>query len=804
MPGTSFMGATIRRREDPRLITGTATYVDDIQLPGMVYLAILRSPHAHARIRRLDLEAARADPRVLAAVDGRAVGALSGREVVEEEDPLEGRGGEESGGGERPVLAIDVVRFAGEGVAAVVVDGKYAAEDVLELIEVEYEPLTPFLDIETSPAGPNPQDGADFPGVTNDAGGFPVGTERHHSEGDVDAAIAEADAVVSMRMVNQRLAPLPMETRGTVAQYHPGRRELVVHTSTQCAHFVRDALAETLGLPHSRVRVVAPEVGGGFGCKIGKYPEDLLAAHFAIELGRPVKWIESRSENFLATVHGRSVIGHIQLAAKSNGKVTGLKLDLRADTGAYDAGWLTTITTGMITGCYDIPNVQTSGRSILTNKTPLGAYRGAGRPEAAYFIERGMDMLADRLGLDPAELRRRNFIAPDAFPFKTKDWPVFDSGEYRAALDAALERAHVPSLISQREELRANTEHRTPNTQQPTANSQQPTPNSQQPTANSLMGIGYASYVEVTGFGWETSTLTIESDGTATLYTGISPHGQGQETTFAQIVADVCGLDPTDVTVTYGDTLLGYGQGTMGSRGTSVGGTAVHRAAVELREKMREIAANRLEAAADDLELEDGAWRVKGVPDRFELVKDVAKAACSNSDLSPGMEPGLRATGNFAPEDVTAPFGTHVAVVEIDRDTGEVELKRLLTVDDCGTIISPQLVEGQVHGGAMQGVAQALYEEVIFDDQGQLLTGSLASYAIPTIGEMPPVIVTHTHTPSTRNEMGVKGIGEAGSIGSTPAVVNAVIDALSPLGITHIDMPITPYKVWQAIQDAGG
>jgi len=766
------MGATIRRREDPRLITGAATYVDDIWLPGMAHMAVLRSPHAHARIARLDLERVKRHPSIVATVSGAEVANLASGVSAEDEDPLPEGGGEESGGGDRPPLAVGVVRYAGEGVAAIVAEDRYTAEDALELIEVEYEPLMPYLDIESPP-----KEHPDFPVARIDSAGYPVGTSREHGSGDVEAAFARADVILSQRMINQRVVPLPMETRGIVAQFHPPSGELTVHNSTQCAHFVRDALADAIGVSRNKIRVIAPEVGGGFGCKIGKYPEDILACYFARRLGRPVKWIETRSENFLVTVHGRSQLATLELAARSDGKVLGLRFQLMSDTGAYDAGWLCTTTSGMITGCYDIPNVHTHARSILTNKTPLGAYRGAGRPEAAYYIERGMDLLADRLGLDPAEVRRRNFIGPEAFPFKTPDWTVFDSGAYARALDSALDHSEIAELVAERDSARRQ---------------------------GRLFGVGYASYVEVTGFGWETATLTIESDGTAVLYTGISPHGQGQETTFAQIVADVCGLAPGDVTVTYGDTMLGYGAGTMGSRGTSVGGTALHRAATQLRLKMRDIAANRLEASPDDLELVDGAWRVTGVPDRFETVRAVAAAACSASDLTPGMDPGLRATGYFQPEDVTAPFGTHVAVVEVDADTGQVALKRLLTVDDCGTIISPQLVEGQVHGGVMQGVAQALYEEAVYDEQGQLITGSFAGYAIPTIGEAPSVTVTHTHTPSTRNEMGVKGVGEAGSIGSTPAVVNAVMDALSPLGITHLDMPLTPYKVWKAIRSAAG
>lgn len=770
MASTSFMGATIRRREDPRLITGAASYVDDVQLPRMRYMAVLRSPHAHARITKLDLRTARERPGVLAALGGRDIADLVARPPDEKEDPLDQSGSEE-GGGERPPLALDIVRFAGEGVAALVAVDRYVAEDALETIDVEYDVLPAYLDMDSPP-----NHAVDFEGATVDGQGFAVGGERRHSSGDVNRAFAEADVVIAERLVNQRLAPLPMETRGVVADYNPGSRELTVYNSTQCAHFVRDALSDALGMPHNRVRVIAPEVGGGFGCKIGKYPEDVLASYFSILLKRPVKWIESRSENFLTTVHGRSQVARLELAARSDGKVLGLKLALSVDTGAYDAGWLGTTTVGMITGCYDIPNVETSARSILTNKTPLGAYRGAGRPEAAYFIERGMDLLADRMNMEPALLRRRNFVSPDAFPHKTGDWPVFDSGNYAESMDAALTRVGWDALVSER--ARARAEGRLP-------------------------GIGMASYVEVTGFGWETSTVTIDADATAIVYTGISPHGQGQETTFAQIIADSCGMEPHEVTVTFGDTRLGYGQGTMGSRGTSVGGTAVYRAAVELREKMREIASNALEVAPSDLELVDRAWRVKGVPDRFRTVKMIAAAAHVPSNLSEGMEPGLRATASFRPEDVTAPFGTHVAVVEVDREAGRVELKRLLTVDDCGTIISPQLVEGQVQGGVMQGIAQALHEEVVFDDGGQLLTGSFASYAIPTIGETAPVEVSHTHTPSTRNELGVKGVGEAGSIGSTPAVVNAVMDALSPLGVRHLDMPLTSDKVWRAIKDAG-
>ena len=507
MPSTSFMGATIRRREDPRLITGSSTYVDDIQLPAMVYMGVVRSPHAHARIVSIDAEAALALPGVIAVVTGDDVKHLAAGASEEDEDPLEHRdeesGGEESGGGERPPLAIDVARYAGEGVAAVLAESHYIVEDALELIEVEYEPLPAFVDMESTP-----EFDTDFPDAKTTDDPRPVGTERVFSWGDVEAAFRDPDVVITERLVNQRLAPLPMETRGVIAQYQSSTGELTVHNSTQCAQFVRDAISDAFNLSRTAVRVIAPEVGGGFGCKIGKYPEDILASYFAITSGRPVKWIESRSENFLDTTHGRAHIGTISLAAGSDGRLTGLKFELLVDSGAYDAGWLCFTTSGMVTGCYDIPNGRTLGKSILTNKTPLGAYRGAGRPEAAFFIERGMDLLAAKLGLDPAEVRRLNFVKPDAFPYKAPDWPVFDSGEYKSTMEAALERSGLSDLLRERDEARSQ---------------------------GRLMGVGFASYVEVTGFGWDTSTVTIEADGTAIVYTGVSPHGQGQETTFAQI-----------------------------------------------------------------------------------------------------------------------------------------------------------------------------------------------------------------------------------------------------------------------------
>ena len=513
--------------------------------------------------------------------------------------------------------------------------------------------------------------------------------------GDADAAFAGADVVVTQRMVSQRLAPNPLETRGVVATYERGSGALTVWTSTQWAHGVRDDLAALFKLPESRVRVIAPEVGGGFGCKFGLYPEDALAAWLAQRLGRPIKWIETRSESLLATNHGRGQEASVSLAAMRDGTITGLRCTVVGDLGAYGASFLTGITATMITGCYDIPNVQVDYLSAYTHKTFLAAYRGAGRPEAAYYVERTMDLLARELGIDPGELRRRNFIAPTAFPYKTHGWARFDTGDYSAALDAAQAAIDYPALLKERDRQRA---------------------------AGHIVGVGMASYVEICGFGWDTGSVRVAPGGSVTVYTGVSPHGQGQETTFAQIVADVLGVSPDDVTVTHGDTQMGVGYGTGGSRGTAVGGAAVHKAAIEVREKMRQIAAHMLEASSEDLELQSGAWSVRGVPGRTVTVTQIATAAHDPGKLPAGMDPGLATTSSFNPGGTTAPFGTHIAFVEIDRDTGTIAVRRYVAADDCGNILSPVLVDGQVMGGVAQGLSQALFEELVYDEGGQLLT----------------------------------------------------------------------------------
>ncbi len=770
MPSTSFMGATIRRREDPRLITGSAIYVDDITLPGLLYLMILRSPHAHARILALDAAAARAHASVVAVITSDDLGdlLLSGASV-EAEGTQEGVPADAPADASpaRPLLARGVVKYVGEGVAAVVATSRAAAEDALALITVDYEPLPAVVDPETAARPDAP--------LVHDNRADNVTGRAHVSRGDADAAFAEADVVVTQRMVSPRLAPNPMETRGVVVRYERGSGLLTMWTSTQWAHGVRDALTALFHLPESRVRVIAPEVGGGFGCKVGLYPEDALVAWAARRLEQPVKWIEGRGEHLLATNHGRGQIATMSLAARRDGTITGLRCTVLADLGAYGEGFLATITANMVTGCYDIPNVESACLSVYTHKTFLGAYRGAGRPEAAYYIERAVDLLARDLGMDPREIRRKNFIAPSAFPYQTPGWATFDSGDYAVALAAAAEAIDYPARLTERDRQR---------------------------DAGRIVGIGLASYVEIAGFGWDTASVRVEPGGGVTVYTGVSPHGQGQETTFSQIAADVLGVQPDDVTVTYGDTQLGVGYGTMGSRGTAIGGSAVYKAAGEVREKMRQIAAHALEAAPDDLELEDGAWAVRGTPGRAITVAEVACAAHNPFALPAGMDPGLATTTSFNGGGTTAPFGAHIAVVEIDRDTGAVAVRQYVATDDCGTIISPLLVDGQVRGGVAQGLAQALYEEVVYDEEGQLVTGSLLDYVLPQADQLPNVNARHTHTPSPLNPLGAKGIGEAGTIGSTPAIANAVHDALAPFGVRHVDIPLTPEKVWHVLAGA--
>ena len=770
-----FVGAEVRRKEDPRLITGSSTYVDDLKVPGMGVVALVRSPHPHAKIVSIDKSAALAMPGILAVVTGDELaqfcGSLAGGSAEggsgEEANPVQH---EEEAEASPPIwpLARGKVRYVGEAVVAVVAESKYQAADAAEAVEVEYDALDSITDPEAAMKDGAPQI---YASQKNN-----IGARWDRDHGDIEAAFKSAPIVAKARIRSQRLSAVPMEGRAVAAMPDPLINGLTVWTSTQAPHWNRSGIAAAIGLPSTKVRAIAPEVGGGFGVKIGAYQEDFIVAALAYKMQRPLKWIETRTENFLATNHGRDQWADVEIAADENGRVRGLKMHVVQDLGGFPRGTdLAELTGRMSCGCYDIPALEFRSTSVYTNKMALGAYRGAGRPEAAYYVERAMDLLADAAGLDPAEVRRINFIPPFENGFTTNAGEKYDTGDYEKPLNRALELADYAGL--RKEQAAARKKGR-------------------------YLGIGLASYVEICGFGpFESSTVRVETNGDVTVYTGISPHGQGQETTFAQIVADGLGVSMDVIGVTHSDTLnTPQGNGTMGSRGLAVGGGAVVLAMNKVQERAKAIAAHLLEAAPEDIEVEDGSFRVKGVPDRGVALADIAAAAYGGS-LPPEFGAGLEATEFFRPEDETFPFGTHVAVVEVDPDSGVVKLVKFLSVDDCGPIISPKLVRGQVHGGVAQGIGQALLEEIVYDDSGELITATLNEYAIPKAVDFCEFETHHTETRTYLNPLGSKGIGEAATIGSTPAVANAVIDALEPWGVTHLDVPATPEKVWRAIQD---
>ena len=765
-----YVGARVRRKEDPRLITGTSLYVDDLKLPGMLYVAFVRSTYPHARITRIDPAPALEMPGVVAVITGQDL-----RKWVKGADLSAGEGTageEEEGAGAVPQvdpLAVDVVRYVGQPIAAVLAEERYLAHDAAAAVQVDYEPLPVVTDPEEAMKDGAPQL---YPQVKNN-----IGVRWDHKRGDVEGAFAQADTVVKQRFRNQRLSGVPMETRVVAAAPEPLTRGVTVWSSTQAPHWSRDAIAGALGLAQSQVRVIAPEVGGGFGVKIGVYQEDVVLAALARHLGRPVKWFETRSEHMLVTNHGRDQVVEYEAAVRKDGKILALRANIIQNLGAYPKGLFLPATTGtMLVGCYDIPAVEIHAVGVYTNTMAVGAYRGAGRPEAAYYIERMVDLVADALGLDPAEVRRVNFIRPEQFPYTTATGERYDTGEYEKALNRALEVAKYQEWRQRQQEMRQQGRH---------------------------IGIGMASYVEICGFGpWESATVRVEPSGAVSVYTGTSPHGQGLETALAQLVADELGANFDEVVVHHGDTAsVPQGNGTMGSRSLVVGGGALLMAIERVREKARRITAHLLEAAVDDIEFADGKYRVKGAPDRALTLAQIAGAAYGPG-LPAEIEPGLVATDFFAPPDEVFPFGTHVAVVEVIPETGEVKILQYVSVDDCGPRINPLLVEGQVHGGLAQGIAQALYEEVQYDENGQLLTGTLMDYAVPKANMLPSFITDKTETTTPLNPLGAKGIGEAATIGSTPAVANAVMDALKPLGIKHLDIPLTPQKVWAAIQQA--
>ncbi len=768
MAYASLIGAKVKRKEDPRLITGNATYVSDLRLPGMQYVSIVRSPYAHARIQGIDTAAASGMPGVLAVVTGEDLLPLYGPMPMESGGEGEAVHDERDLGHTHYALSVGRVRHVGEAVAAVIAGTQAQADDAAAEVTVDWEQLPTVVDPEK----------AREPGAPLLFDDVPNNVERvwTHTEGDVEAAFASADHIVGQRLLNQRLCGIPMEGRAVVAANDPATGGLNLWTSTQAPHLLRTDLCGALRLPENLVRVVAPEVGGGFGVKIGIYPEDIALGAMALKYGVPLCWVEGRSEHMLATTHGRAQIADAEVAVQADGTVTALRMRILADLGAYPvAPGLSELTGRMATGSYNIPAVDLEAVTVFTNTTPVAAYRGAGRPEAAYYIERLMDLVADELGMDPVEVRRKNFIPPDAFPHTTATGELYDTGEYEKALSKALEISRYPALREEQRTRRLENSDR-------------------------LLGIGVACWVEMCGFGpFESSVVRVEPGGTVTVLTGISPHGQGQETTFAQIVADQLGVEFDQVVVRHGDTReTPMGQGTMGSRGLAVGGAALVGAVSKVRDKAARIAAHMMEAAPEDIVLAGGSYQVKGAPHSALRLAEIADRAYSD-DLPDDIDPGLEATSFFKPPELVYPFGTHVAVVEVERETGYVHLRDYFSVDDCGPRISPILVEGQVHGGLAQGISQALYEEVVYDEQGQLHSGSLMDYAIPRATHFPMFTTDQTVTTTPHNPLGAKGIGEAATIGSTPTIANAAIDALEPFGVRHLDIPMRPEKVWRAM-----
>ena len=774
MAGPSrLIGAPIKRREDPRLVQGLSHYVDDIKLVNTLHCTFLRSDYAHADIKSIDTESAENLSGVVKVITGADISGKVGSIPCAAE--IEGLKVPD-----HPALAVDRVRFVGEPIAAVVATDPYIARDALDLIEVEYDELPAVVDLDAAIESDSTVIYDEFD--DNIAFTMPL------DAGDVDAAFAEADHVVSQRFVNQRLIPNSIEPRGVLAEYLPGEGTLTVWSSTQVPHHLKTILSLLLDFPEQLVRVIAPEVGGGFGSKLNVYPEEAVVAYLATQLRKPVKWIEKRSEGFTTTIHGRDQVDYVDMAVQNDGTITALRAKLLANMGAYHqllTPIIPVLTYLMMPGAYKISNIKLELIGVFTNKMATDAYRGAGRPEATHIIERMVDLAAQTLGMDPREIRFKNFPQPDEFPLEMATGVTYDSGNYQMSFNKALDTVDYASLRTRQAELRGQGRY---------------------------MGIGIATYAEICGMGpsvgvagggWESGTVRIERTGKVTVLTGVSPHGQGQETSFAQIVADEYGISIDDIAVIHGDTgRQPQGIGTFGSRATAVGGAALIIATQQVKDKMAQIAAHMLEANVDDLVFEDGNIFVQGSPDSAVTFADVAATAHRAVELPPEVEPGLEATHFFEPSNFTYPFGAHISIVEVDPETGEIDLQRYVAVDDCGNIINPLLVDGQVHGGIAQGLGQALYEGAVYDENGQLLTGSFMDYAIPKATQVPRFETEHTTTPSPVNPLGVKGVGEAGTIASSPCLVNAVVDALSPFGITDIDMPLTPNRVWQAIQDA--
>jgi carbon-monoxide dehydrogenase large subunit len=793
---TEVFGARIKRREDPRFITGSGNYLDDIKLPGMTYAAVLRSPYAHARIRSIDTSAAEEMPGVLAVWTGADFADVN---------PLPcawPAGGVDNNLNTPRLLAIDVVRWTGEGVALIVAETAEQATDARDAIVADYEPLPVVVDAEQALADGAPQLHENAP--NNVVMRWTVGRQA-----ETDAAIKDAEVVVRQRIINQRLIPNPIETRGAIGRYDTASDEYTIWMTSQAPHVMRLVIAAfVLGVPEHKIRCISPDVGGAFGSKIYVYTDMVFTALASKRLGgRPVKFVETRRENYQATTHGRDHITDFEIAGSRDGEIAGLRVKTIANLGAYLStaapGIPTTLYARLLGGPYKTPNVWCEVTGVYTNTGMVDAYRGAGRPEATYVLERAVDLFAREIGMDPAAVRRKNFIPPDAFPYHSPsglganrsgiDLPI-DSGNYTPALDKALTMAGYYEIGSAKAEARRRGRY---------------------------LGVGISSYIEACGiapskwFGlpgegwgaglWESANIRVHLTGKVVLTTGSQNHGQGHETTMAQVVAAELGIPFEDVLVEHSDTAgTPFGYGTYGSRSAAVGAVAAKVAAGRIIEKARRLAAHMLEASADDITFADGSFSVRGSADKAKTIQEVALAAAVGYDLPSGMDPFLDETAYYDPPNVSWPFGTHVAIVEIDPETGVVDLQRYIAVDDVGKKINPLIVDGQIHGGIAQGVGQALWEGAVYGGDGQLLSGSMLDYALPRASWLPTLELDETVTPSPQNPLGVKGVGETGTIASPAAVANAVVDALAPLGIRHLDMPFTPQSVWRAIQSAKG
>jgi aerobic carbon-monoxide dehydrogenase large subunit len=779
----TFTGQRVLRKEDAALVTGQGTYIDNQTMAGMVWMELVRPPYVHATVDAIDTSIAAGMPGVIAVLTGAdleqdfATGLPMVWPITEDiKIPTHWP------------LTKDRIRFSGDPVAIVVAETRAQAKDAAEAVSIEASERRAVLDLEEA--------AKDEVVIHEDLGTNAVVHWSHGGGGD-QSVFDTAPVVVQERYSQPRLIPNPIEARGCLAYGIPAAGEYTLVSATQIPHIARVGLSITTGIPQSRLRIIAPDVGGGFGSKLNIYAEEALALAVARRLGRPVKWIEDRQENYLATIHGRGVLHDCTLAGTEDGKILGMRFVELADMGAYFqlltpgipelGGWV-------YMGPYDVEAYWYEFTGVITNATPTDAYRGAGRPEATFVIERLVDAFARRIGKDPAQVRRMNLHPPHEDAQASVMGLSVDSANYEPTFDRAMELADYEQW---RKEQASRRESGDPK----------------------QIGIGLSSYIEMCGLapsqilgalryvagGWDAAEIECRPDGKIVVRTGTSPHGQGHDTSWAQIVADGLGVTPDDVEVLHGDTAVSrLGMDTYGSRSVAVGGTALVFAMEKVKEKARKIAAHELEVAEDDLEWNDGAFRVTGAPDKARTIPEVAVSAWTAHALPPGVEPMLEGTAVYDPPNFTWPAGTHVCVAEVDTETGKTEILRYVAVDDCGKVVNPMIVDGQLHGGIAQGIAEALYEEATYDDAGNLTSSSMTQYLVPSALEIPAMTLDRTETPSTTNPLGVKGIGEAGTIASPPAVLNAVIDAVSHLGVTDIAKPASPERVWRAIQEAKG